>query len=126
MFLISIFAIMALILAAIGIYGVIAYSIAQRSHEIGIRIALGAQRGDVLRLALVQGMVQALIGIAIGLGAASALTRVMSGLLYGISPLDPATFVTLSLLLLLVALAASYIPARRATRINPIVALRDQ
>jgi putative ABC transport system permease protein len=125
MSLISIFSVVALILAAIGIYGVIAYSVAQRTHEIGIRMALGAKQRDVLWLVVSQGMIQALIGVAIGLGAAFTLTRVMSSLLYGISPLDPATFAGLSILLLLVALMASYLPARRAARINPIGALRD-
>jgi putative ABC transport system permease protein len=126
MFLIGGFSIVALILAAVGIYGVIAYSVAQRTQEIGIRMALGAQPRDVLRLVVTQGMLQALIGVAIGLGAAFALTRMMSSLLYGISHLDPATFAGLSILLLLVALMASYIPARRAARINPIIALRDK
>jgi putative ABC transport system permease protein len=125
MSLISIFSVLALILAAIGIYGVIAYSVAQRTHEIGIRMALGAQRRDVLKLVVSQGMIQAFIGVAIGLGAAFGLTRFMSSLLYEISPLDPATFTSLSILLLLVALLASYFPARRATRINPTGALRD-
>lgn len=126
MFLIGSFSIVALILAAVGIYGVIAYSVAQRTQEIGIRMALGAKPRDVLRLVVTQGMMQALIGVAIGLGAAFTLTRVMSSLLYGISPLDPSTFAGLSILLLVVALMASYIPARRAARINPIVALHDK
>ncbi|MCA1568316.1 MAG: ABC transporter permease [Acidobacteria bacterium] len=126
MFLISIFAVVALILAAVGIYGVIAYSVAQRTHEIGIRMALGAQPGDVLKLVVGQGMTQALIGILIGLVAAFALTRVMSSLLYEISPLDPITFAGLSIMLMIVAVIACYIPARRATRINPIIALRDE
>jgi putative ABC transport system permease protein len=125
MSLISIFSVVALILAAIGIYGVIAYSVAQRTHEIGIRLALGAKRRDVLWLVVRQGMIQALIGVAIGLGAAFTLTRVMSSLLHGVSPLDPATFAGFSILLLLVALMASYLPARKAARINPIGALRD-
>jgi putative ABC transport system permease protein len=126
MFLISIFAVVALILAAVGIYGVIAYSVAQRTHEIGIRMALGAQPKDVFKLVVGQGMMQALIGIVIGLAAAFALTRVMSSLLYGISPLDPATFGGLTILLTVVALLACYIPTRKAVRINPIIALRDE
>jgi predicted permease len=126
MFLISIFALVALILAAVGIYGVIAYSVAQRTHEIGIRMALGAQPKDVLKLVVGQGMSQALIGVALGLIAAFALTRVMSSLLYGISPLDPVTFGGLTLLLMIVALLACYIPTRKAVRINPIIALRDE
>lgn len=125
MSLISIFSVVALILAAIGIYGVIAYSVTQRTHEIGIRMALGAKRRDVLWLVVSQGMIQAVIGVAIGLAAAFILTRVMSSLLYGISPLDPITFAGFSILLLLVALMASYLPARRAARINPIGALRN-
>jgi ABC-type antimicrobial peptide transport system permease subunit len=125
MFLISSFSIVALILATVGIYGVIAYSVAQRTQEIGIRMALGAKPRDVLRLVVTQGMMQALIGVGIGLGGAFALTRVMSSLLYEVSPLDPATFAALAILLLLVALMASYIPARRAARINPIGALRE-
>lgn len=126
MFLISIFAVVALILAAVGIYGVIAYSVAQRTHEIGLRIALGAQPSDVFKLVVGQGMTQALIGIAIGLAAAFALTRVMSSLLYGISPLDPVTFGGLTVLLMIVALLACYLPTRKAVRINPIIALRDE
>jgi putative ABC transport system permease protein len=126
MFLIGIFAVVALILAAVGIYGVIAYSVAQRTHEIGVRMALGAQPFDVVKLVIGQGMFQALMGVVIGLVGAFALTRVIASLLYGISPLDPATFTGLSILLMIVALMACYIPARRAARINPIIALREE
>nr|MBA3246809.1 FtsX-like permease family protein [Pyrinomonadaceae bacterium] len=120
----GVFAMFALLLASIGIYGVIAYSVAQRTHEIGIRIALGAQRTDVLGLVVGQGMVPAVIGVIIGLIGAFAVTSIMQGLLYGVSATDPAVFVGVSLLLMIVALTACYIPARRATKVDPIIALR--
>jgi predicted permease len=118
------FALVALLLALIGIYGVIAYSVAQRIQELGIRRALGAQQSDILRLVIGQGVALALAGTAVGLGGALALTRVMSTLLFHVSATDPATFIGIASLFLLVALGASYIPARRATRIDPIAALR--
>ena len=118
------FAGVALLLALIGIYGVIAYSVAQRTREMGIRRALGAQHGDILRLVVVQGFRLALAGVAIGLVGAYGLTRLMESLLFHVSATDPATFVGVALLFLFVALAASYIPARRATRIDPMAALR--
>jgi putative ABC transport system permease protein len=118
------FAAVALLLALTGIYGVIAYSVAQRTQEVGIRRALGAQQSDILRLVIGQGFVSALAGIAIGLGGALALTRLMKTLLFRVSTTDPETFVAVALLFLLAALAASYIPARRASQIDPMAALR--
>jgi putative ABC transport system permease protein len=124
MLILGIFAGLAIILASVGIYGVMAYSVAQRTHEIGVRMALGATRGDVLGLIVGQGLRLALAGTALGLALAIGLTRVLRSLLFGVSPTDPTTLATVSLLLVGVALLASYIPARRATKIDPMVALR--
>jgi ABC-type antimicrobial peptide transport system permease subunit len=114
----------ALLLAAVGVYGVIAYSVAQRTRELGIRQAIGAQRGDILRHVLKQAVVLAIAGVAAGLSGAYGLTRVMKSLLFGVSPTDPTTFAAVGLLFIVVALAASYLPARRATKIDPMAALR--
>jgi putative ABC transport system permease protein len=124
MSLIAAFAGVGLVLAAIGIYGVISYSVAQRTNELGIRIALGAQASDVVKLILRNGIKLTLIGIAVGLGGAFALTRLMVSLLFGVTPTDALTFVTVTFGLLAVALLACYIPARRATKVDPLVALR--
>jgi predicted permease len=124
MVLLGIFGALALVLSSIGIYGVLSYLVGQRTHEIGIRIALGAQRKNVLMLVLGEGTKTALIGVGIGLGAALVLTRLMSSVLYGISATDPITFAGVAVILTAVALAACYIPARRAMRVDPIIALR--
>ena len=122
--LLAAFAFIALVLAAVGNYGVISYSVSRRTHEIGLRMALGAEERDVLRLVVRQGMRVALAGAAAGLLGALVLTRLMSTLLYGVRSTDPATFLAVTLVLAGVAAVASYIPARRAARIDPLVALR--
>jgi predicted permease len=124
MILLGIFAALALALSCVGIYGVISYLAGQRTHEIGIRMALGAQRNDVLRLVLGHGAKMVLIGVGVGIAASLALTQLMAKMLFGVSAYDPLTFLAVACLLSLVALAASYIPARRAMRVDPIVALR--
>jgi putative ABC transport system permease protein len=124
MILMTVFAAVALIMASIGLYGVISYSVSQRTHEIGIRMALGASRPSVLRLVVSNGMALALVGVGFGVVASLGLTRLISSLLYGVSPTDPVTFLTIALIISGVSLAATVVPAHRATRVDPIVALR--
>jgi putative ABC transport system permease protein len=126
MLVVSTFALLALVLSAIGIYGVIAYSVIQRTHEIGVRMALGANRADVLRLVVSEGLGVALGGVALGLAGAAVFTKLMADLLFGVTARDPLTFGAGGALLLTVALAASYIPARRAARVEPVIALRSE
>jgi len=118
------FALLALVLGTVGIYGVLYFSVAERTHEIGLRMALGAQRSEVLKLVLGKGLRLALLGVGAGTVGALALTRYLFSLLYGVKPTDPLTFMVVSLLLIFVALLASYVPARRATKVDPMVALR--
>jgi putative ABC transport system permease protein len=126
MLLLGVFAVVALVLAAVGIHGVMNYSVSRRTHEIGIRVSLGAGRTEVLRLVVRQGMLQALTGSAAGVGGALLLSRLMAGILYGVRPTDPVTFGAVAMVLGMATLVAIYVPARRATRIEPMVALRHE
>jgi ABC-type antimicrobial peptide transport system permease subunit len=124
MFLLGVFATLALVLASVGIYGVISFMVGQRTHEIGLRMALGAQHRDVMRLVLGEGVKMALVGVAGGAAAALGLTRLMVNELFGVAPQDPLTFAAVAIVLTLVALLACYLPARHAVRVDPMVALR--
>jgi ABC-type antimicrobial peptide transport system permease subunit len=124
MMLLSIFGGLALVLASVGIYGVISYAVSQRTREIGVRMALGARPADVLRMILSEGLKLVAVGVALGLVAAVMLTRLLEGMVYGVSMRDPLIFVLVNLLLVTVSLAACYVPARRAMRVDPLVALR--
>ena len=123
---VAMFALTALLLAGLGIYGVISYIVSERTHEIGIRLALGAQRRNILRMVLRQGLGLAVTGAAVGLACALIVSHLMAGLLYGVRPTDPVTFAGVALLLIGVAMLACYIPARRAIRVDPLVALRHE
>ncbi|SPE40978.1 conserved membrane hypothetical protein [Candidatus Sulfopaludibacter sp. SbA3] len=125
-YLLGAFAFVSLVVAIVGVYGVMAYSVKRRTHEIGVRIALGAQRSDVLAMVVGEGLVVALVGVAIGLALSLALTRVLATFLFGVGPRDAATFVSVSIALVAATCLASYLPARRATRVDPIRALRHE
>ena len=124
--LLGLFALLAVFLAAVGIYGVIAYSVEQRSHEFGIRTALGAGRQDIIRLVIREGLIVTVVGIVIGIGAAFGLTRLIASQLYGVTAMDPLTIVTVALLLTGIALLACVIPGRHAARVDPVSALRTE
>jgi predicted permease len=126
LFLLGLFAALALVLATVGIYGVLAFGVGRRTHEIGIRLAMGAHQDDILQLVVRQGMKLVLVGIVLGIAGALALTRLMASLLYGVSATDPATFIAVTFLLVSVAMMACYVPARRAMRVDPVVALRHE
>jgi len=123
---VGVFAVVALLLAALGIYGVMAYSVTQRTHEIGIRVALGAQPLDILRMTVGEGMILVIFGLVAGLIGAAMLTRLLQTMLYNVKPFDPITYSVIPALLASVALIACLVPARRATQVDPLVALREE
>jgi putative ABC transport system permease protein len=125
-FLLGLFAALAVALAAVGLYGLVSYAVSQRTHELGIRAALGATRGEITRLVLRQGLGLALAGTLIGVAGGAAATRTLVGLIPSVQPNDPATFAAVAILLLMIALAATYLPARRAARVDPMTALRSE
>jgi putative ABC transport system permease protein len=125
-FMFAVFALIALALAGVGIYAVMSYAVSQRTHEIGIRMALGAQPRDIFKLVITQGLALTLVGIVIGLAGAYAMTRAMAQILYGVTATDPLTFAGISLLLGCVAMLACYVPTRRAIRVDPMIALRHE
>jgi predicted permease len=122
----SFFGLLSLLLAAIGLYGILAYAVSRRTREIGIRIALGARPGAVLRMVLRQGLILTLLGVGIGLGTSFAATRLLESQVFGVTPTDPVTFVVAPILLLTMALLASFVPARRATSVDPLIAIRQE
>jgi putative ABC transport system permease protein len=123
---VALFALTALLLAGLGIYGVISYMVTERTHEIGIRLALGAQRQNIMRMVVRQGLKLATVGAAVGLVGALIVSQLMAGVLYGVRPTDPITFASVALLLIGVALFACYVPGRRAVRVDPMIALRHE
>ena len=125
-FLLGCFAVIALALAAIGLYGLLSYMVVQRTFEIGLRMALGAQRGDALRMIVLRGLTLALAGLVLGMAASAVLTRLISGMLFGVRPTDPVTWAATAALLLAVSMAASCVPAFRASRLDPMKTLREQ
>jgi putative ABC transport system permease protein len=126
MLLLGLFALIALFLAAVGLYGVVAYSVGQRTQEIGVRMAIGAGRGDVLRMVLGGGMKLALVGVALGIGVSLLATRTVASMLFEVTPFDPASYAATAALLLAIAALACYVPARRAMSVDPITALRQE
>jgi ABC-type antimicrobial peptide transport system permease subunit len=124
--LVTLFAILGLVLAAVGIYGVMAYTVSERTRELSVRVALGATKRDVLRMVMTEAAALAAAGVVLGIAGAAATTRVMAALLFGVTPTDPSTFASIAAILMITALAGSYVPARRATRVDPMATLRSE